>query len=95
MNEAASEADFEVQLRAEGYTKVETKEYAPRGGHGRHRHHFAVEDLVLSGAFIVQHGDDPVTFSPGDVFTVAYSALHDEWIGPAGAKVLVGRKFQQ
>lgn len=29
MNEAASEADFEVQLRAEGYTEVEIKEYAP------------------------------------------------------------------
>jgi hypothetical protein len=64
MNEAASEADFEVQLRAEGYTEVEIKEYAPRAGHGRHRHHFAVKGLVLSGAFIVQQGDDPVTFSP-------------------------------
>lgn len=71
MNEAASEADFEVQLRAEGYTEVEIKEYAPRAGHGRHRHHFAVKGLVLSGAFIVQQGDDPVTFSPGEVFTVA------------------------
>ena len=95
MNKAASEADFEVQLRAEGYTEVEIKEYAPRAGHGRHRHHFAVKGLVLSGAFIVQQGDDPVTFSPGEVFNVAYGALHDEWIGPAGAKVLVGRKFQQ
>ncbi len=28
MNEAPSEADFEVQLKAEGYTEVEIKEYA-------------------------------------------------------------------
>ena len=60
MNEAASEADFEVQLRAEGYTEVEIKEYAPGAGHGRHRHHFAVKGLVLSGGFIVQQDDDLV-----------------------------------
>ncbi len=94
MNAAQSEADFEARLRAEGYTEVEVKEYAPRPGNGRHRHHFAVKGLVLSGAFIVQQDNEPVTFSPGEVFTVAYGALHDEWIGPAGAKVLVGRKFQ-
>jgi quercetin dioxygenase-like cupin family protein len=95
MNEAESEASFEAHLRAEGYTEVEVKEYASRAGNGRHRHHFAVKGLVLSGTFIVQQDDEPVTFSPGEVFTVAYGALHDEWIGPAGAKVLVGRKFQQ
>ena len=95
MSEAVSEAEFEAQLRAEGYTEVELKEYAPRPGNGRHRHHFAVKQLVLAGAFIVQQDDAPVTFSPGQVCTVAYGALHDEWIGPTGARVLLGRRFQK
>ena len=88
-------ADFEKQLRADGYSEVELKDYAPRPGNGRHRHPFAVRGLVLSGAFIVQEQAEPVAFSSGQIFAVAEGALHDEWIGPDGAQVLIGRKFSQ
>jgi quercetin dioxygenase-like cupin family protein len=88
-----NESDFETQLKADGYTEIETQTLAPRPGKGRHRHLFAVRGLVLSGTFVVQQDDAPVTFTAGEIFAVDEGKLHDEWIGADGARVLVGRKF--
>jgi len=60
-----SESEFEAQLRADGYTEIETQSLDPRPGKGRHRHLFAVRGLVLSGTFIVTRDSAPVTFGPG------------------------------
>jgi len=90
-----NESVFETQLRADGYTEIETQNLDPRPGKGRHRHLFAVRGLVLSGTFIVTQGDSTVTFGPGEVFSVAHGELHDESIGENGARVLVGRKFSK
>ena len=88
-----NESDFEAQLRADGYTEIETQNLDPRPGKGRHRHLFAIRGLVLSGTFNVTLDSEQVTHGPGQVFAVAEGQLHDESIGPEGARVLVGRKF--
>ena len=88
-----NESDFEAQLRADGYTEIETQNLDPRPGKGRHRHLFAIRGLVLSGRFNVTLDSEPITHGPGQVFAVAEGQLHDEFIGPEGARVLVGRKF--
>ena len=88
-----NESDFEAQLTADGYTEIETQTLQPRPGKGRHRHLFAVRGLVLSGTFVVSRDVEPVTFGPGQIFSVQLGELHDEWIGPEGARVVVGRKF--
>ena len=88
-----NENEFEAQLKADGYTEIETQNLDPRPGKGRHRHLFAIRGLILSGTFIVTRDGEPVTFAPGQVFDVAYGELHDESIGPGGARVLVGRKY--
>jgi hypothetical protein len=85
-----NENEFEAQLKADGYTEIETQNLEPRPGKGRHL--FAVRGLVLSGAFVVTK-DQPVTFEAGKIFSVALGELHDESIGPEGARVLVGRKY--
>ena len=90
-----NETEFETRLKADGYTEIETQTYEPRPGKGRHRHLFAIRGLVLSGSFIVKQEGDPVTHGPGQTFAVAEGELHDEWIGPEGARVLVGRKFSR
>ena len=90
-----NENDFELQLRADGYTEIESQDLAPRPGKGRHRHLFAIRGLVLSGTFIVQQDDEAVTFAPGQIFAVDEGKLHDEWVGADGAKILVGRKFSK
>ena len=87
-------SEFEAQLKADGYTEIETQDLAPRPGKGRHRHLFAIRGLVLSGTFIVTR-DAPIIFRPGQAFEVAHGELHDESIGEDGARVLVGRKFSE
>ena len=84
---------FVAQLKAAGYTEIETKTYVPKPANGEHGHHFGVRGLVLDGAFIVIQNNTPVTYRPGEVFTVPAGDLHCEEIGPAGAKVLLGRKY--
>ena len=85
--------EFEAQLRADGYQEIELQELAARPGKGSHRHLFAIRGLVLSGAFLVAQNSDPITYGPGQIFAVDEGELHDESVGPDGARVLVGRKF--
>ena len=90
-----NEREFEAQLKADGFQEIELQDLATRPGKGRHRHHFAIRGLVLSGKFLVTQDSDPVTYGPGQIFAVAEGELHDESIGPEGARVLVGRKFSK
>ena len=63
-----NENDFEKQLREDGFTEVEFQKLASRPGKGRHRHHFAIRGLVISGAFVVRQEGDPVVYGPGQIF---------------------------
>jgi quercetin dioxygenase-like cupin family protein len=88
-----NQSEFEARLKADGYQEIELQELIPRPGKGRHRHHFAIRGMVLSGTFVVTQNSDPVTYGAGQVFAVDFGELHDEAIGADGAMVLVGRKF--
>ena len=85
--------DFETNLKADGYTEIETKQYEPRPANGEHGHHFSVRGLVLEGSFIVTKETQLVTYRPGDVFAVAEGQMHCEEVGADGARILVGRKY--
>jgi quercetin dioxygenase-like cupin family protein len=85
--------EFENQLKSDGYSQIETKDYAARPANDAHGHDFAVRGLVLEGAFTVIQGKQLVTYRPGEVFAVAGGVPHSEEIGPEGARVLVGRKY--
>ena len=86
---------FEAELRADGYTETGRQQLEPRLGKGRHRHHFAIRGIVLHGSFVVTQTGEPVTYSAGEVFSVAHGELHDESVGSDGATVFVGRKYAQ
>ena len=90
-----NEYDFEAQLRADGYTEIESQALEARPGKGRHRHLFAIRGLVLSGTFNVMLDSEPAEHGPGQIFSVAEGQLHDESIGSEGARILVGRKFSK
>ena len=84
---------FEAKMKADGYTEIAIKAYAPQPPNGEHGHHFSVRGLVLDGAFIVFRDRKPVTYRTGDVFEVPNGCLHGEEIGSEGARVLIGRKY--
>ena len=90
-----NEYDFEAQLRADGYTEIESQALEARPGKGRHRHLFAIRGLVLSGTFNVMLDSEPAEHGPGQIFSVAEGQLHDESIGSEGTRILVGRKFSK
>ena len=86
---------FETKLKSDGYTEIEIKSYNPHPPNGEHRHHFSVSGLVLDGEFIVVRDQKPVAYRTGDIFAVPQGCLHGEEIGSKGARVLVGRKYEQ
>jgi quercetin dioxygenase-like cupin family protein len=85
--------DFEANLRADGYTEIETQNLEPRPEKGEHGHPFSIRGLVLAGTFIVTQNNQRTVYGPGQVFAVDQEHPHDESIGPDGARVLVGCKY--
>ena len=77
--------EFETALKADGFTEIQTSSYDARPANGEHGHHFSVRGLVLAGAFTVNKDKQPVTYRPGEVFTVEQGQLHFEEIGAEGA----------
>jgi len=88
-----NEDEFAEELRADGYTEIQTQSLEPRPAKGEHGHPFTIRGLVLSGTFIVTQDNERTIYGPGEVFVVEHDHPHDESIGPEGARVLVGRKF--
>lgn len=85
--------EFDAQLRADGYTDIETKAVAPRPANEGHGHPYAVRGLVLTGAFTVIQDSTSTTYLPGQVFMVAAGLVHSEEVGKDGAQLLVGRQY--
>jgi quercetin dioxygenase-like cupin family protein len=88
-----NKSEFDAQLRADGYTEIETKSVAPKPANDSHGHGFAVRGLVLAGAFTVIQDGISTTYRPGEVFMVAPGREHSEEVGAEGAQILVGRKY--
>ena len=89
MNQAA----FEAELKAKGFVEIESKSIDPRPVNHGHTHDYDIRGLVLSGVFIVDQGEKPVTYRAGDIFNVPAGRSHTEEIGAEGAKIVVGRKY--
>lgn len=84
---------FERQLRADGYSEIETKEQQPKPENSTHVHDCSVRGLVLEGVFLIRLDGRQITFGPGDVFDVAQGVEHTEQVGPDGARLLIGKKY--
>ena len=87
------QADFEAELKAKGFVEIESRSIDPRPVNHGHTHDYDISGLVLSGVFIVNQGEAPVTYRAGDIFFVPAGRSHTEEIGGEGAKIVVGRKY--
>lgn len=87
------QTEFETELKSAGYVEIESKALDPRPVNHGHTHDYDIRGLVLSGVFIVNQGEKPVTYRAGDIFNVPAGRSHTEEIGAEGAKIVVGRKY--
>jgi quercetin dioxygenase-like cupin family protein len=87
------QAEFEAELKSQGYTEIESKSLDTRPVNHGHTHDYDIRGLVLSGVFIVNQGDAPVTYRASEIFDVPAGSSHTEEIGAEGANILVGRKY--
>ena len=85
--------EFEAELRRDGFVEIETKSIDPRPANAEHGHPFRIRGLVLAGEFTVSCAGTPRAYAPGEIFEVDTGVPHTEAIGPAGARILVGRKY--
>lgn len=87
------QAEFEDELKSNGFVEIESKALDPRPVNHGHTHDYSIRGLVLSGVFIVNQGEKPVTYRAGEIFNVPAGRSHTEEIGAVGAKIVVGRKY--
>ena len=87
------QAEFEAELKSAGYTEIESKTLDPRRVNYDHTHDYDIRGLVLSGVFIVNQGEQPVTYRAGEIFDVPAGRSHTEKIGAEGARMVVGRRY--
>ena len=87
-----TESDFREHLRKMDYPAPEPLDRAPHTHHPEHAHDFDVAALIVEGELSVTTARGTVTCRAGDLFELAGGIVHSELYGPAGAKVLVGRR---
>ncbi len=90
-----NEHDFEQQLKADGFRKSSARSLI-RAGKSRHRHHFGIRGLVISGTFVVEQAGEAVIYRCGEIFSVRRGAnctTEEVDRGRKSAHLLVGRKY--
>ena len=88
-----NEQDFEAQLKADGFQEIEQQKLDPRPGKGRHRHHFEIRGLVLSGTFVVRQTEEPVTTAPAKYSQSPQANCTTSGSKPTGPKFSSGASF--
>ena len=86
-------AAFEQKMQDDGFIEIETKVHEPRPANGDHGHHFSARGMILDGVFTITIDGAPRSYRAGEMFEVTAGVIHNEAIGPEGARVLAGRKY--
>jgi quercetin dioxygenase-like cupin family protein len=86
-------SSFEQKLRDDGFVEIETKSYELRPANGDHGHHFSARGMILDGIFTITVDGTPRSYRAGETFELTAGIIHNEAIGPDGARVMAGRKY--
>ena len=84
--------EFEAAARAEGFTEVLERNWAPLLVLDTHTHPFAVQALVVRGEMWLTVGDEVRHLQPGSRFELAHEQPHAERYGAQGASYWVARR---
>ena len=86
-------AAYEQACLADGFDEVLVRDWPPGAVVPTHHHPFALRASVVAGEmWLGAPGAQPRHLMPGDEFSLAAGALHDERYGPAGATFWVARR---
>ena len=88
-------ADFEIELRAQGYQEIVDRRMEPKATNPEHSHEFDARLMVLEGEMTVVCDGEERTYRAGDTFAMTAGRRHTEHCGPDGVRYLAGRRYQQ
>ena len=84
---------FHQRAQEQGYGDFQTKGYGPDMDGPLHTHEFSVMLLVVEGQFTLAFEGGTASYRPGEVCELAAGVAHTERTGPAGAKVLLAKRW--
>lgn len=85
-------ADFEAQLKSQGFDEVLEKKYPPSAVIDTHTHAFSPKALVVSGEMWLTVGGHTEHLVPGSTFELDPLVPHAERYGTSGTIYWVGRR---
>lgn len=85
--------EFAGDARAEGFTDVLERQWAPGTLLESHTHPFALRAIVVEGEMWLSVEGDIRHLRPGDVFALDQGVPHSERYGPEGAALTRASRF--
>ena len=89
-----NQADFEAQLRRDGFDEIVTAELKPNETRDTHAHDYEVCALVLEGGITLTCDGEARAYKAGEIFTMAAGRPHIEQVGATGIRYLAGRRHK-
>ena len=88
-------AEFETELRAEGYHDIADRRMAADATNPEHAHEFDARLLILEGEMTITSEGAQHTYRTDDTFAMTAGCRHTEHSGAAGVRYLAGRRYPQ
>ena len=88
-------AEFESELRAQGYLDVVDRRMQANETNPEHAHEFDARLLVLEGEMTITSEGEKRTYRAGNTFAMTAGCRHTEHSGAEGVRYLAGRRYQQ
>ena len=84
-----------MKIKNLGYDTIERRELGANLDTGFHIHPFTACMIILEGEILLNNVSKAILLNEGDFISVDNNASHNEKIGPNGAVVLYGKKFNE
>jgi quercetin dioxygenase-like cupin family protein len=88
-------AEFETELREQGYLEVADRRMEANATNPEHTHEFDARLLVLEGEMTIASEGEERTYRAGDTFPMTAGCRHTEQCGPESVRYLAGRRYLQ
>jgi len=87
-------AEFETELRAQGYQEIVDRRMPANQTNPDHSHEFDARLLILEGEMAITREGEERTYRAGDSFAMSAGCRHAERSGLEGVQYVAGRRYQ-